>query len=88
MIETYFAVRTWLTVAGIALFGIIGIIALVKNGKNGQNTGNTKKRMMFWYDVLKKHHSCNDCGSMKDCKYSPGIGNPVRYNCPHFRLRK
>lgn len=33
MIETYFAVRTWLTVAGIALFGIIGIIALVKKWK-------------------------------------------------------
>lgn len=84
MIETYFAVRTWLTVAGIALFGIIGIIALVKKWKDRAEYRKYKEA----YDVLKKHHSCNDCGAMKDCKYSLGIGNPVRYNCPHFRLRK
>lgn len=49
MIETYFAVRTRLTVAGIALFGIIGIIALVKKWKEWAEYRKYKEA----YDVLK-----------------------------------
>ncbi len=34
---------------------------------------------------MKNVHNCNDCGQPKYCKYRPGWGQPVRWNCPHWK---
>ena len=34
-----------------------------------------------------KSGNCNDCAKRQTCKYAPGWGELVRYNCPHYEAK-
>ncbi len=37
------------------------------------------------YEIFKKLSTCNSCKSKDNyCGFAPGLGEPVRYNCPFF----
>ena len=31
--------------------------------------------------------NCNNCGAAEGCDYLPDWGQPVRWNCPHWKER-
>ena len=37
--------------------------------------------------LIQELGDCNTCG-VKDCKYRPAWGKPVRYNCPHYEAKE
>ena len=42
-------------------------------------------RALEFYDSMSHIHNCNDCGTPKGCMYRPAWGQPVRWNCPHWK---
>ena len=42
-------------------------------------------RALEFYDRMSHMHNCNDCGAPKGCMYRPAWGQPVRWNCPHWK---
>ena len=38
-----------------------------------------------FYDRMANMPNCNDCGAPKGCQYRPAWGQPVRWNCPHWK---
>lgn len=36
-------------------------------------------------EKMKNVHNCNDCGAPKGCLYRPAWGQPVIWNCPHWK---
>lgn len=39
-------------------------------------------------EKMRDTHNCNDCGAPKGCMYRPAWGQPVRWNCPHWKEMK
>ena len=35
-----------------------------------------------------KSGNCNDCAKEQSCEYVPGLGEQVRYNCPHYEMKE
>ena len=38
-----------------------------------------------FYDRMASIPTCNNCGAPKCCQYRPAWGQPVRWNCPHWK---
>lgn len=38
-----------------------------------------------FYESMSDVHNCNDCGQPQKCMYRPKWGEPVRWNCPHWK---
>ena len=36
---------------------------------------------------IQKSGSCNDCKNSMQCKFTPNLGDLVRYNCPFYECR-
>jgi len=39
-------------------------------------------------ESILKSGDCNNCARVLTCKYAPGWGEPVRYNCPHYEMEE
>lgn len=39
-------------------------------------------------ESILKSGDCNNCARVLTCKYAPGWGEPVRYNCPHYEAEE
>lgn len=39
------------------------------------------------YRRIAEKGNCNSCGKKSTCKYAPGLGEDVRWNCPHYDMK-
>ena len=39
------------------------------------------------YRQIEESGSCNDCASLKGCRYAPEAGTLVRHNCPFYERK-
>lgn len=56
-----------------------------------ENAYSALRYAMECMDALKEileSGNCNDCAAGKTCQYRPGLGNLVRFNCPHYKKQE